>query len=116
MIKADHIDMRQQRAQAVDRPAITGPPQSVPVVDRIAPELSLGAEIVRRYTGDETRPVARVQLEQLGVGPHVARIGRYEKRQIADQAHALVDSVPPEPPPLPKQQELREANLVDPVG
>ena len=89
MIQANHVHVGQQGAQAVDAPAIAGPAQGVPVIDRVAPELSLGTEVVGWHAGDEARPVLFVQQEQLRVGPHVARVGGDEEGQIADQAHAL---------------------------
>ena len=89
MIEANHVHVSQQSAQPVDAPAIAGPAKRLPVVNRIAPELSLRAEIIGRHSGDEARPVLLVQQKQFRVGPHVARIGRNEKWQVADQAHAL---------------------------
>src|SRR5258705_791550 len=89
MVQADRCHVSQQGAQAVDGPAVTGTTKRVPVIDGVAPELSLGAEVVRRHTGNDAWSVARVQQEQLRVGPHIARIRGNEKRQVADQAHAL---------------------------
>ena len=105
--------MSQQRAQAVDAPAVAGTTKRVPVIDRVTPELPWAAEIVRRDTGDKPRSVLFVQQEQLRVGPHVARIGRDKKRQVADQAHTLGAGIFLQALPLTEQQELREPNLID---
>src|SRR6266478_1837968 len=89
MVQADRVHVSQQGAQAVDGPAVTGTTKRVPVIDGVAPELSLGAEVVRRHTGNDAWSVARVQQEQLWVGPQIARIRGDEKRHVADQAHTL---------------------------
>src|SRR5215471_10568252 len=83
MVQADRVHVSQQGAQAVDAPVVAGTTKRVPVIDWIAPELSLGAEVVRRHTSDEPWSVARPQQEQLRVGPHIARIRGNEKRQVA---------------------------------
>src|SRR5262249_6739006 len=110
MIQADRGHVSPQGAQAVDGPGGTRNTKRVPVIDGVAPELSLGAEVVRRHTGDEPWSVARVQQEQLRVGPHIARIRGNEKRQVADQAHTLGMGVFLQALPLTKQQELRKTN------
>src|SRR5208283_2206470 len=65
---------------------------------------------------DKSWSVARVQQEQLRVGPHVAQIGGNEKRQVADQTDALRTGVFFQALSLAKQQELRKPNLVDTAG
>src|SRR5439155_19564624 len=85
MIEADGVDVSEQGAQTIDAPAIPAQGQRVPVVDWIAPELSLRAEIVRRNPGEDGRSVARVEQKQRGVGREVARIRREEERSVADQ-------------------------------
>src|SRR5206468_8852725 len=67
VIEADGVDVSQQGAQAVDAPAVATRGQRVPVVDRIAPPLSLRAEVVWRHSGDDARPVLCVEQEQLRV-------------------------------------------------
>ena len=44
---------------------------------------------------------------------NVARVGRDEERQVANQAQALAVGVCLEPLALAEQQELREAHLAD---
>ena len=46
----------------------------IPIVQRIAPELAFGAEVVRRHPGYFYRQVLLVQLEELGLRPHVSGI------------------------------------------
>src|SRR5258708_35048659 len=65
MVQADRIHVSQQGAQAGDGPAVTGTTKRGPVIDGGAPELSLGAEVDPKHTGDDAWSVARVQQEQL---------------------------------------------------
>ena len=89
--------------------------EGLPVVDRVAPELPVRAEVVGRHAGDEARLVVSSSRNNSRVGPDVARVGGDEKRQIADQAHAPGMGVLLEACPLAEQQELGEANLIDRV-
>src|ERR1700681_3170577 len=113
MIQANHVDASQQRPQPRDAPMIAGLPKSVPVIDGVAPKLSLRAEVIGWHTGNEERPALLVQQKQLRVGPDVARIGRDEEGQVADQAQALAEGACLEPLALAGHQELREAHLPD---
>ena len=72
MIQTNYIHVSQQRTEAIDAPAIAGPAQRVPVIDGVAPELSLGAELIGGHTSHEARLVLFVQQEQLRTGPNVA--------------------------------------------
>ena len=74
VIQAYHVDMREQGAQPIDPPAIARVPQSLPVINGIAPELARRAEIVGGHARDKEGPIVFVQPEQLRIGPHVARI------------------------------------------
>ena len=79
MIQANRVDVSQEGAHPVDAPAVAGPPKRVPVLDGIPPELPLGTEVVGWDSGNEARPVMRVQQKQLRVRPHVARVGGNEE-------------------------------------
>ena len=54
VIDANAIDQRQQRAEALDPPGVSGLRERVPAVVRIAPELAGGAEVVGRHAGRRT--------------------------------------------------------------
>src|SRR4029453_10920552 len=112
-IEADRVDVSQQGAQAVEAPAVAVRGQDIPVIDWIAPTLSLRAEVVWRHPGDHARPVPRVEKKQLRVSPHVARIRGDEERQVTDDAHSFGAGVALQARPLTKQQELTESNQVD---
>src|SRR5258708_6192670 len=87
-----------------------------PVVDRIPPELSLSAEVVGRNSCQKARPALLVQKKKLRVCPHVARIERDKKGQVADEPHTFGAGIFLEPLTLAMEQELRQANLIDLVS
>ena len=113
MIQADHVHVIQQRAKAVDPPAIPRSLERRPVVHGVAPELPLRAEIVGRHPGDDAWPALGIEHEELRMGPDVRRVRRDEERQIADQPHAPATGVSLEGFPLAVQQELDEARQLD---
>src|SRR5262249_55853991 len=113
MIQTNHIHVRKQRTYAVDAPAKARLPQRVPVVDRVAPKLSLGAEGIGGHAGHELWPPLIVQQEQLWVRPNVARVRRNEKRQITNQADAFSAGISFESFALAEQQELGKTDLIN---
>src|SRR5208282_1206999 len=85
VIQANHVHLAEQSPQAVNAPTIAGPPKGFPIINRVSPALSLRTEIVGRHACDEARSAPFIEQEKLRVGPHVARIGRNEKRQVPNQ-------------------------------
>src|SRR5207247_239875 len=115
MIQANGVHMRQQGTQAVYPPTIAGLAMDIPVIKRVAPELSRGTEGVGRHTSKKARPLPLVQQKQFRVGPHVTRIGGNKKGQVAYQTYALGMRVLLESLTLTEQQELCQANRVGEV-
>src|SRR5580698_330451 len=113
MIQANHIDVSQQSTQSIDAPSITSRTPRIPVVNGIAPQLTLCAEIIGRNSGDEAWPMLLIEQEELRVCPNITRIRGNKERQIANQAYALGMGILFELIGLAEQQELREANLID---
>ena len=104
MIDAQHVE---QLSCAIDAPY---PPSEaivthgVPVVQRVAPQLPVGAEVVWRHAGYRLRHELVVQLEELGLGPHIGGVHGHIDGQVADDADAqLVDIVPQRVPLLEEQ-------------
>src|SRR5215469_2950964 len=113
MIQTNYVRTLQQGAQAVEPPAVAAPPQRVPVVHRIAPELTLRAEVVGRHSRHETGPALPVQLEQFRVGPHVARVRGHEKRHVAYDSQSLGAGILLKAPALAEQEKLSKAHSLD---
>src|SRR6476646_7398523 len=89
VIQTNRIHMHQESAQTVDRPTIAGGPQSIPVINWIAPQLPPGAEIIRRYARDKACMTPFIKEKKFRVRPDIARVRRNEKRQISDQSHVF---------------------------
>src|SRR4051794_31011441 len=89
VVQPNRIHMHQESAQTVNRPTIAGGPQSVPVINWIAPQLTPDAEVIRRNARDRAWMTPFVKKKTLRVRPDIARVRRNEKRQISDQSHAF---------------------------
>src|SRR6202050_2874090 len=89
VIQANHIDVSQQSTHPIDAPPIASGAHGIPVVNGIAPQLTLRAEIIGRNSGNEAWPTLLIEQEQLRVCPNITGIRRNKEGQIADQAHAL---------------------------
>ena len=113
MIQANDVHMAQQSADSIHPPAVTGGSKCVPVVNGVAPELSVSAEVIGRNSRHETRTALLVKQKELWVGPNIAGIRRNKERNITYKAHAFCMRVLLEPIGLPKQQELFQTESVD---
>src|SRR5262249_15513812 len=109
MIQANRVHVAQQRPQTVYQPAIPQLTKNLPVVQWIAPELPKCTEIVGGYTGDKSRPPMLIEQKELRMRPNIARVGRDEERQVADQSETLGTCVALQPLRLAEHQELRKA-------
>lgn len=89
MVEPYHVEQAAGRAQPLNPPAIAFVCHGVPIVQRIAPELPVRAEIVRRNTRHAERPAIVVELEQRRVFPHVRRVVRHIDGQIADHPNLI---------------------------
>ena len=63
VIQANQIHVSEQRPHAVDAPPVAGLTQRVPVVNRVAPELTVGAEVIGRNSTHKPRTIALIELE-----------------------------------------------------
>src|SRR5580658_5125575 len=61
VIQANHIDVSQQSTQPIDAPPITSRTHGIPVVNGIAPQLTLCTEIIGRNSGDEAWPMLPIE-------------------------------------------------------
>ena len=74
--------------------AVFPPPEAVrlhdvPRIERVAPELTVGAEIVRRDTGNGARLSIRVKAELPRLRPDIRAVGGDIHGQVADDAHTV---------------------------
>ncbi len=88
VVDPDQVDPLQQASETLDPPAEAVSGDHLPVVERIAPELAGGAEIVGRDAGHEARRPVRLELEERPMRPDIHAIVGDEDRDVADQADA----------------------------
>src|SRR5215213_9354686 len=108
VVHARDVDDCERCAHALDPPFKAVGTHAFPVVERITPELSGAAEVIRWHTGDDDGLAVFVEFELLGVGPNVCRVLRDEDRQIADDPHPALVRVSLQSKPLPEEEKLVE--------
>ena len=89
MVDAEQVVDAQCMADPFDPPGIAGLTVIRPVVQRVAPELAVGREIIRRAAGHAGKAAVRRQLEQRTAHPGVHRVGRDIDGDIAQDLDAL---------------------------
>jgi hypothetical protein len=81
-----------------------------PVVQRVAPQLTVGGEVVGRYAGDDGQAAIRVRAKLFAVCPDVDGVGRDVNRQIAKQQDAARVRIGTQRLPLLLKSELVAAH------
>src|SRR5208337_4252538 len=106
MIEAHHIEKRERSTKALDPPSVSAGGQQVPAINRIPPKLSGGAEIIRRHAGDHGRAALIVEIEKIGMSPHVRAVVRNIDRDVAHETDAALLAINLEMLPLLEEFEL----------
>src|ERR1043166_1347970 len=63
VVQPNRIHVSQQGTDPIDGPSVAGGAKSIPVVNRISPQLSLRTEVVRRDASHKSRSAVLVQKE-----------------------------------------------------
>ena len=84
VVDANDVEQPRGRCDALLPPGVIRLAHMLPVIERVAPQLAVGREIVGRAACYAGRQPGLVQLEQGRVRPHVAGVIGYIDRQIAD--------------------------------
>src|SRR2546428_458217 len=108
VVEADEVHEPERGAEALDPPRVAGPVHLLPAVERVAPELAGGAEVIGRHAGHERRRPVGLELEQLGVRPHVRAVAGHEDRDVAHDRHLPLAAVVLQPLPLGEEDVLAE--------
>src|SRR6478609_2617477 len=116
VVEPDRVEAPQVAAQAFDPPAVAGLPQPAPIVERVAPTLAVGAEVVGRHAGHAATLTLLVEQEQLLVLPDVGAVVSHEHRDVADQQHAEMTRMTAQPLPLAIEHQLNELVVRDLFG
>ena len=88
MIEAERVEALQRRLEAGQPPGIPGLAEHGPVVQRVAPTLAIGAEVVRGNTRHHALLPFTVQLENRLVSPNVRAVVGHEHGHVPQQLHA----------------------------
>jgi len=88
----------------------------VPAVDRIAPKLAGGAEVIRWDPGHYHRLQGFIQLENVRVGPHIRTLVIHIDREIAYDLNLPLVAVGLESRPLPEEEILNPFPCLDTLG
>src|SRR6202011_581432 len=74
VIEAHRIESGEGVRESLQPPAEPRPLDLRPVIERIAPALAGGAEVVWRDAGDDRGLPLAVEAEEIGMGPHVGAV------------------------------------------
>ena len=116
MVQPHHVDLLEQVGQPVLPPAVAAVGHGFPVVERVAPALAGGAEVVGRHAGHHGRPAGGVQHEQVLAGPHLGALVGDEDRRVADDLHAAGMGMGAQRRPLSEEAPLAELPEADRAG
>lgn len=89
MVNSHHIIPLCCTANAVFPPPEAVRLHDVPRIERVAPELTVSTEIVRRDTGNGARLSVRVEAELPRLRPDVRAVGGDIHGQVTDDAHTV---------------------------
>jgi len=93
VVNAHHIKKAEVMGKPLYPPAVPGLLKYVPAVNRISPELTGCAEIVRRHTGDAERPFVLIQFEEVCMCPDIGAVIADIDGYIANEFYALVITI-----------------------
>ena len=113
MVDPDEVEKAQVVFHPPDPPVEPPVLEDVPAVERVAPELSGRAEVIRRDPGHGGRHLPSVELEYPGVGPHVGAVVIDVDGHVADDPDAPLPAAGPERRPLPEKEVLTGLLLPD---
>ena len=109
MVDADNIETLPCCAQASHPPGEAVLFHVRPVIDGIAPILSIGVEAVRRAARNDAWTAGTGQLEILRVRPDIGGVQRNIDGDIADNQHTVFMGILPQTLPLRVEAVLEEA-------
>ena len=116
MVQTDNVVQLSGSRQALNPPGIVGLRHLFPVVNWVAPELTVRGEGIRGAARHLFRMAAFVQLEEFRICPHVRRIQWHVNGNVADNADALGIGVAAQSLPLPVKFVLNKVLQPDLIG
>ena len=108
MVDTDHVKELFRPADTADPPAEAVLGHAAPVIQRVAPELAVLGKGIGRNACHSLGQVFLVQLEKLGLAPHVGGVHGHIDGHVADEADAFFGGVSLQRIPLLIEQILEE--------
>ena len=115
MVEPHRVEARERLLEATAPPRVPVALHARPSIERVAPALAGGAEVVGGHACDGVRHAVGIEIEQLAVLPHVGAVVGHEDGEVADEPDAARVHVASKGGPLPIEQPLQprlEADLV----
>ena len=106
MIESHKVKHSKGCAAAINPPTVTGRRRNIPAIERVAPKLTSGAEIIGRNARNGSGPPSFIQAKQLRMSPHVSAVVSDIDRNVAHDANAVTTAEISYLFPLPKKFEL----------
>ena len=113
VVEPHHIEQRHVALHAPDPPGVVLRAVYVPVIHRIAPELTGGRIVVGRHARDQLGAAVGLELEQRRVRPHIRGVCGNVDRDIPDDLDAFFIGVGMQRVPLLEKDILQEDAEVD---
>src|SRR5208337_576799 len=106
MVEPHQVEEGERSAETLNPPPESVGLQHIPAIDRIAPKLPGGAEVVGRHAGHHGRMASIVEVEEFRVGPDVCAVVRHVDGNVAHQADVALPAIGLEVSPLAEKLEL----------
>ena len=108
MIEARPIHQLEHSADSINPPLVARFRQYAPAIERIPPQLSRRAEVIRRHARNRPRRTVRIEIKDFRICPYIGAVVRDKDGYIADDLYASAVAVALQVAPLPEELILDE--------
>src|SRR6266571_5555045 len=109
MVEPDDVVSLQGRTHSLHPPVVSPRFQNVPAIQRIPPALTGFAERVRRHPGNDGGLKIMVEVENIGMRPHIGAVVIHKDSHIPNDADGAGHAIRTQGTPLLKKSELDDA-------
>src|SRR5579859_3225009 len=95
VVEANQVAGLCRPTEPLHPPVIAGGPNRIPVVERIAPTLSSGAEVIRWHAGNDLGLQIFVQAKQIAMRPDVGTLVIHKDGNVSHHANGFLRAVGP---------------------
>src|SRR5438093_10111328 len=108
MIEARPVHQLEHSADSINPPLVARFRQYAPAIERIPPQLSRRAEVIRRHARNRPRRTVRIEIKDFRICPYIGAVVRDKDGYIADDLYASAVAVALQVAPLPEELILDE--------